>query len=152
MWGCWQAPLDSLAQVLFTVTKSAVSLSFLEAPLADAWPFDVPIEVGVRPVRDGVALVTVAGEVDIATVPSLRARLAPLAADPVVRLLVCDLSRVTFFGCRGASMLLEFQATLVARGARLRVVANSNVVLRPLAVTGLLDVLSVSPDVRSALQ
>lgn len=152
MLGCWQARLIAWRGFLFTVTKSAVSLSFVEAPLADAWPFDVPFEVGVRPVRDGVALVTVAGELDIATAPSLHVRLAPLAADSVVRLLVCDLSQVTFFGCAGASALLDLQATLVTRGARLRVVANSNVVLRPLTVTGLLDVLPVSPDVRSALR
>jgi anti-anti-sigma factor len=119
--------------------------------LADAWPFNVPIEVGVRPVRDGVALATVVGEIDIATVPFLRLRLAPRAADPTVRLLVCDLSRVTFFGCSGASALLDLQDELIARGARLRVVADHNVVLRPLTVTGLLDVLAVSPDVPSAL-
>jgi anti-sigma B factor antagonist len=145
------SPLDSLARVLFTVTKSAVSLLFVEAPLADAWPFHVPLEVGIRPVRDGVALATVAGEIDIATVPSLHVRLTPLTSDPAVRLLVCDLSRVTFFGCSGASALLDLQAALVVRGARLQVVANSNVVLRPLSVTGLLDVLTVSPDIPGAL-
>src|SRR5262245_55676918 len=118
--------------------------------MADAWPHNVPLEIGVRPVRDGVALVTAAGEIDIATAPSLRTVLAPLAADRTIRLLVCDLSRITFFGCSGVTVLLDTAATLIARGARIRLVAT-HPVRRPLEVIELLDVLPVSPDVRSAL-
>lgn len=149
--GVLASPLDSLTAGLFHGYEVSRVSIVVEAPLADAWPFNVPIEVGVRPVRDSVALATVAGEVDIATVPTLHVRLTPLAADPAVRLLVCDLSRVTFFGCSGASALLDLQAVLVAHGARLRVVADHNVVLRTLTVTGLLEVLAVRPDVPSAL-
>jgi anti-sigma B factor antagonist len=119
--------------------------------MADGWPFGAQIDIGVRPVRDGVALVTVTGEIDIATVPSLRGALSPLTADPAVRLLVCDLSKVSFLGCAGTSVLLDTRAALTARGARLRLVATGRVVLRPLVVMRLLDLLPVSPDVRSAM-
>lgn len=119
--------------------------------MADAWPFDVPLDVWARSLGDGTALVSVTGELDIATVGRLRVVLTPLSSDLRVRLLVCDLSGVSFFGCSGISALLAARATLTARGARLRVVATSNVVLRPLSVTKLLDALPVSPDVPTAL-
>jgi anti-anti-sigma factor len=119
--------------------------------MVDVWPFDVPFDVRVRPLGKGVVLVSVAGEIDIATVGKLRVVLTPLSSDPRVRLLVCDLSEVSFFGCSGVSVLLGARTTLSARGARLRVVATRNVVLRPLTVMGLMGDLPVSPDVRSAL-
>lgn len=115
--------------------------------MADAWPF----EVRVRPVRDDVVLVSVIGEVDLATVPPLHAALSRAAADPFVRLVVCDLSMVSFFGCSGVSVLLDARSALVARGGALRLVARNHAVLRPLTVTDLLDLLPVSPDVRTAL-
>lgn len=119
--------------------------------MADVWPLKALLDVGVRTVRDGVVLVTVSGEVDMLTVSSLRQALAPLAANPAVRVLVCDLSRVSFFGCSGVTALLDTRADMVERGASLRVVAQAHAVLRPLTVTGLLDVLPVSHDLRSAL-
>ena len=110
------------------------------------------LDVRVRPVRDDVALVSVAGEVDIATAPTWRSTLAPLLSDSVVRLLVCDLTGLSFFGAAGISVLLDTHAALATRGAELRVVAETRVVLRPLAVIGLLDLLPDSPDVTSALR
>lgn len=115
--------------------------------MADEWLLDVR----VRPVRDGIALVTVTGEIDIATVASLRSALSPPASDPAVRLLVCDLSLVSFMGCTAVSALLDIRRMLATREADLRLVADRLVVLRPLAMLGLLDVLPVSPDVTSAL-
>jgi anti-sigma B factor antagonist len=109
------------------------------------------LDVLVRPVGNGVALATVGGEIDIATVSSLRGALSPLVANPAVRLLVCDLSVVSFLGCAGVSVLLEMRAALMARGARLRVVANGNIVLRPLTVLSLLETLQVRPDLWSAM-
>jgi anti-anti-sigma factor len=94
---------------------------------------------------------TVAGEIDLANVLDFRAGLRPLLSDPPVGLFVCDMSRVSFVSCSALSVLLDARETLAARGARLRVVANGPAVLRPLAITGLRDVLPVSPDLASAL-
>lgn len=112
---------------------------------------DALLDIAVRPVRDGVVLVTVAGEVDMLTVFSLRVALGPPAADPAIRVLVCDLSRVSFFGCSGVTALLDTRAVMAKRDASLRLVAQGHAVLRPLTITGLRDVLPVSPDTRSAL-
>jgi anti-sigma B factor antagonist len=109
------------------------------------------LDVRMRQVEAGVAVVTVVGEVDIATVERFRSVLMPLSDDPEVRLLVCDLTRASFFACSGVSILVGARSALAARGAGLRVVADTHVVLRPLSVIGMLDQLTVSPDVRSAL-
>jgi anti-sigma B factor antagonist len=120
--------------------------------MADAWPYSTPLSVGVRPARNGVALVTVAGEVDIATVESLRVVLSPLASDEAVHTVVCDLSRVTFLGAIAVSALLDARRALARRAARLRLVATSHAVLRPLSVLNLLDVLPVSEDVQDVAE
>ena len=52
----------------------------------------------------GVAIVTVAGEIDIATAPRLRERLFELAAGG--RPLVADLDRVSFIDSAGLSALV----------------------------------------------
>jgi anti-sigma B factor antagonist len=119
--------------------------------MAGGRPYDVPLSIGVRPMRDGAALVTVTGEIDIATVASLKAALAPLTADQTVRLLVCDLSEVSFFGAAAISVLLDARAALIRRDGRLRLVATERMVIRPLSLVHLLDVLPVSPDIRTAL-
>jgi anti-anti-sigma factor len=114
----------------------------MEALLADDWLFDARTR---RP-ADGIVVVTVVGEVDIATVDPLRAVLAPLSADSEVRLLECDLSRVSFFGCAGVSVLLGTRAELATRGARLELAAASSAVLRTLSVVGVSDLLPAPSD------
>ena len=110
--------------------------------MADDWLFDTRTR---RP-ADGVAVVTVVGEVDIATVPPFRDALVPLSIDTEVQLLECDLSEVSFFGCAGVTVLLGARAALAARGARLAVAAASHAVLRTLSVTGVADLLPVTCD------
>lgn len=105
-----------------------------------------------RVVTTGVVVVSVHGEVDLATVGTLRDSLSPHVTDPVTRLLVCDLTRVAFLACSGLSALLDVRSALEARGARFAVVANTPAVLRPVAVTGLRDTLSVRPTLAAALR
>lgn len=111
-----------------------------------------PLHIRHLSTIDGVAVVAATGEIDLANVLEFREALRPIVADPALTLLVCDLSRVTFVSCAGLSALLDVKAVLAARGARLRVVAGGPAVLRPLAVTGLLDLLPVSPDLATALR
>ena len=105
-----------------------------------------------RVVTTGVVVVSIDGEVDLATVDLLRDSLSPHLSDPVTKLLVCDLTQVSFLACSGLSALLDFQATLGAHGARLSVVATSAAVLRPVTVTGLREVLAVRPTVSAAIR
>jgi anti-anti-sigma factor len=105
-----------------------------------------------RVVTTGVVVVSVGGEVDLATVGSLRKNLAPLLSDSATRLLVCDMTQVGFLACSGLSALLDMRAEMAARGARFVVVANSPAVLRPVTITGLRDVLGVRPSLSAVLR
>jgi len=112
---------------------------------------DGPLDTHTRRLPGGVVVVSVAGEIDMANVVTLRAELAPHLTDTKVRLLVCDLSEVTFLSCSGLSVLLDARTALAARDAGTRVVAGDPAVLRTLTVTGLLRALSVTSDVATAL-
>lgn len=99
----------------------------------------------------GVGVVSAGGEIDLANHHALAAALDTAAADPAIRLLVCDLSETTFLACSGLSVLLEVKAELEARRAFLRVVAADPAVLRVLDVTGQREVLDVRPDISDAV-
>lgn len=96
--------------------------------------------------QDGVPVVTVTGEVDIATAPLLRAELTTqLAQSPVV--LVVDLREVTFFDSSGIGALLAAHR----QAADLRVVADRAPVLRTLHHSGMESVFRVCSTLAEAL-
>jgi anti-anti-sigma factor len=99
----------------------------------------------------GVVIVSADGEIDLANRDALAAALGPVAADPATRLLVCDLSAMTFLACSGLSVLLDARAELAGHGAALRVVSADRTVLRMLAVTGQLEALDVRASLADAL-
>lgn len=104
-----------------------------------------------RYVAGGISIVFVSGEIDLATAPTLRDSLSPHLSDPGTATLVVDLTQVKFLACSGLSVLIEVQATLAARDARLCVVAISPAVLRPMTVTGLVHTMPVHPSLSAAL-
>jgi anti-sigma B factor antagonist len=65
--------------------------------------------------------------------------------------LILDLSGITFLGSAGLAVLAEARNLALARAVNVRVVAQSRTVLRPMEVTGLDKVLTVVPDVATAL-
>jgi anti-sigma B factor antagonist len=83
----------------------------------------------------GHVLITVAGEVDIATAPRLRDRLAPLAAGG--RPVIADLTGVTFIDAAGLGVLAGAAGKAAASGGSLHVVTARPRVRRAFAVTGL---------------
>lgn len=109
-------------------------------------------------VRDGdtANVVTVDGAVDALTVPRLRDALHKAFARLDGRVLVVDLSAVTFFGSPGLRALSESatEAALHHRGLRpLRIVVDSSrPVIRPIEIVGLDGVLSLYHDVEAALR
>jgi anti-sigma B factor antagonist len=101
-------------------------------------------------VRPGVVVVTVAGDIDLATEPALQAALAAVVADPAVQVLVCDLSDVLFLSCGGLSVLIHAQLDLSRRDARLRVVAWRSIAVRIIGLAGLTDMLDLRRDLAEA--
>jgi anti-sigma B factor antagonist len=102
--------------------------------------------------RGDAVLVSVSGELDLATVPVLRERLHSL--DEIMSgsaRLVIDLSSVTFIGSAGLALLVEVRQRCAERDASLAVVATGGVVPRAIQVTALDQILSIYPTVDDAL-
>ena len=99
--------------------------------------------------RDGIIVLSVAGEVDLATAPDLQAALdTALAEDPPA--LVVDLLEVTFLGSVGLQLLVGTQQRLGER-ARFAVAADGAATSRPIHLTGLDELLKLYPTVEEAL-
>lgn len=93
----------------------------------------------------GVVVVVVQGEIDIATVGSLRARLADSCQGDTT----IDLRRVGFLDCLGLQLLLEQHERSTARGRRIDFVQGPPPVRRMFELTGTLERLSfVEPAAR----
>jgi anti-sigma B factor antagonist len=95
---------------------------------------DYGLTVEVRQ-ESGHMLATVAGEVDIATVPQLQQRLAAPAASG--RPLIVDLDRVTFIDAAGLGVLARAASLAAAHGSSLHVVCARHQVRRLFTITGL---------------
>jgi anti-sigma B factor antagonist len=107
----------------------------------------------IRRSGHGNALVlTVTGELDVATGPRLRAMLADALAEQATERVVVDLTRVTFMGSTGIAVLVDASWEADQRGRTLRVVTGSApAVVRPLTATGVDSLLATHPDLDSAL-
>jgi anti-sigma B factor antagonist len=99
------------------------------------------------------AVVTVAGEVDLATAAQLESAASRGLAQAGERLCVVDLTSVSFLGSPGLSALVRAAKQAEKRPAPLRIVVDSNrPVIRPLEISGLDQVLSLYHTVEEALR
>ncbi|MGB3437166.1 MAG: STAS domain-containing protein [Actinophytocola sp.] len=116
------------------------------APLPPGDRFGASVDV----VQHGTAVVLrVAGELDLVTTPTLsEASLKALQSRPPV--LVIDLTDVTFLASVGMSAIVAAHEAGGEHTA-VRVVGGGRDTLRPIRVTGLDNLLSVYPDLSSAL-
>ncbi len=118
-------------------------------PAASAEPDkDDVLTVRVRH-EPGYVLVTVAGEVDIASAAGLRERLVTLAASG--RPLVADLDRVSFIDAAGLGALAAAARRAAAHGTSLRVVCARPRIRRLFRVTGLDQAMPSAETVDEAL-
>ena len=103
--------------------------------------------------ENGVVVVTLTGEVDLANADEVRSALqAQLDEQP--RALVVDLA-LEFLGSAGLMMLMEIQRAAEENGVALGVVATSRPASRPLELTGLTDALPLfdsAPDAVKSLR
>jgi anti-sigma B factor antagonist len=107
---------------------------------------DVVVEGGDRL---GLAVMHVAGEVDVYTASSLRRELA-LHMGARAEDLIIDLSGVTFLDSTGLGVLVRAARQLRERGARLALVVDQDRVVDLLRITALAQVFAVHRTVRDA--
>ena len=100
--------------------------------------------------EQGCAIITVAGEVDIATVAQLRERLAELAGSGCP--LIADLDQVSFIDAAGLGVLAAAAGRSAAHGASLQVVCAQRRTRRLFRITKLDRYLAVSRTVADALE
>lgn len=100
---------------------------------------------------DGIVVTRAAGEIDMSSVDIVRAEVSrQLDRHPAS--LVLDLSGLTFFGSAGLEMVMEEDRHAQELGVALVVVADRNVVLKPLEIAGVLDLFAVRPSVQEAIR
>jgi anti-sigma B factor antagonist len=98
---------------------------------------------------EGVELVLVEGELDIATAPRLISVLNS-AVQEALRSLVIDLSDVDFMDSTGLALLINAHRRLTRRSKGFAVVCPPGPLLRVFEVTDMVDTLHVCPDRDSA--
>jgi anti-sigma B factor antagonist len=89
---------------------------------------------------DDTARLSTAGEVDSSSAPMLHAELDRLL-EAGYRELTVDLDGVTFLDSAGLCALAAVHRRAAAGGVRLRILASSRAVIRPMQITGLWDLL-----------
>jgi anti-sigma B factor antagonist len=99
---------------------------------------------------DDIRVIHVVGEIDTLTAPVLRSRLDEHI--PAVRLLVLDLTDVTFLGSAGLAVLVAAKDDADRRQHTLRLVPGTRIVTRALEATGLLGLFDIAEGVPQALE
>jgi anti-anti-sigma factor len=100
--------------------------------------------------RGEVAVVAVAGELDMATAPQLQHEVTRLVDAGQVRL-VFDLANVSFCDSTGLSVFVRARNRSESVGGEVRLAAPQRAVQRILEVSGLVEVLHTYPTVEDAL-
>jgi anti-sigma B factor antagonist len=95
-------------------------------------------------------ILTVGGEVDVATAPQLRAKLVDLVQNGTGTVVV-DLTPVAFMDSTGLGVLLAGHQRARARGHTIRVVCPEGLTLRALRLTGMATVFPVYGSLVEAL-
>ncbi|MCW2636267.1 MAG: anti-sigma-factor antagonist [Blastococcus sp.] len=113
-----------------------MTATFIDPPVSEIVSIDV--------LADGPAVrVTAAGEIDSSSAPLLRGQLDAVLEGGVEELVV-DLSRVTFLDSAGLCVLAAAHRRAAGQDVRMRVLASSRAVIRPLQITGLWALLGAS--------
>ena len=97
---------------------------------------------------DGVAVLSVSGEIDLATIPAFEAAIADALTQQPSALIV-DLSGVDFLASAGLQALVATRESVTGT-AGFAVVANGPATSRPIQLTGLDQILSLHPTVADA--
>jgi anti-sigma B factor antagonist len=102
-----------------------------------------------RTSQDGIELVLVEGEVDIATASKLISVLNSSVADAIKSVIV-DLSRVGFMDSTGLALLINANRRLSLRRKGFAVICPPGQLRRVFEITDMIDTLHVCPDRETA--
>jgi anti-sigma B factor antagonist len=100
--------------------------------------------------RDGVVVIAVSGELDMATAPQLQAHITEQLEGGHNRL-VFDLSEVSFCDSTGLSVFVRAENSVDETGGAVRLAAPQRGVRRILEVSGLVEVLPTYGSVDDAI-
>lgn len=106
-------------------------------------------------IRPEAVLVHVRGEIDSSTAGDLRSQLESAlhqAGGQDSRLLIVDLQDVTYFGSAGLNAVLDCHKQGLRAGTSVRLVADNELVVRPIEVTNLDSLLDLYPSLPDALE
>ena len=106
-------------------------------------------------VRPEAVLVHVKGEIDSGSAGELRSQLESAlqqAGGHESRLLIVDLQGVTYFGSAGLNAVLDCHKQGLRAGISVRLVADNELVVRPIEVTNLDSLLDLYPSLSDALE
>lgn len=106
-------------------------------------------------VRPDAVVVRTKGEIDSGTAGDLRSRLEAAlrqAESQESRLLIIDLQGVTYFGSAGLNAVLDCHRQGHRTGTSVRLVAENDLVVRPIEVTNLDALLELYPTLPDALE
>jgi anti-anti-sigma factor len=106
-------------------------------------------------VRPDAVLVHARGEIDSSTAGELRSGLEAAlqqAATHDSGLLIVDLQGVTYFGSAGMNAVLDCHKQGLRAGTSVRLVADNDLVVRPIQVTNLDALLELYPTLPDALE
>jgi anti-sigma B factor antagonist len=99
--------------------------------------------------QEGVAVVSIGGEIDLSTAPAFEAAISgALVDDP--RVLVIELSQVRFMASAGLRVLAAAHET-ASKSAQVAIVANNPATNRPIELTGLDKLMPLYPSLSDAL-
>ena len=106
-------------------------------------------------VRPEAVLLHATGEVDSSTAAELVCQLDDAlqqAGTQASRLLIIDLQAVTYFGSAGLNAVLDCHKQGLRAGISVRLVADNDLVVRPIEVTNLDSLLDLYPSLSDALE
>jgi anti-sigma B factor antagonist len=102
--------------------------------------------------RDGDRwIVSVAGELDLATVPTLRDAARPGLDDPAVRALVLDLAELTFLDSTGLGCWIELRNVTEDTGKMLILESVPPSAMRTLSIAGLAPLFGLDGGARTTV-
>lgn len=99
--------------------------------------------------REGVPVLSVAGEIDVYTAPRLREQLLELANGGTTRAIV-DMTEVSFVDSTGLGVLVSGLKRFREAGGDLVLVVVQPQILKVLEITGLTGVFSIHPSAAQA--